>query len=597
MKFLVSQIDRKSIACLMVAALCIAGMDMLGVAVFLPYLSVLAADAPEAGDGFIARLYGWTGAASRAEFLVLISAALAGFFALKFAITYFANRVKYRTNARITTALSDNLLCRLLRADYSFLANNSVSEMTGIVSAETIHATMCLDACVAIATDALFLLLILVTISAIDLRIAYALVAGMILLSAGLYFGVIRSTSRLGAFQTQIHLRKYRFLFGIVSALKDVKILGLERAAEAEYRDLNTRYASAISSYYLYQTLPRAIGELLTTVVLVGAVLFVVVAGHDLKAAAPLMGLLAVAAWRVVPSYGRIVYAYGTYNNYKSSLGVVQHLHEELGRQAVQTRSEPRPFERMLEIEDLRFSHGSKPVLNGISLAVRKGQSVGIVGLSGSGKTTFLDVLAGLRRAEGGRFVLDGRPFDPYEADTLRRLFGYVPQNVTLIDDSIAFNISFERQPDADRLQRAASVARIDDFIASLPKGFETQVGENGVRVSGGQKQRVGIARALYLDPQLLIFDEATSSLDSVTERELGAEIAGLSGSKTLIIVSHRLSTVERCDEIHVFDEGRVVASGSHASLLQTCPAYRALHQSQDPGAENGNRATTPGST
>jgi ABC-type bacteriocin/lantibiotic exporter with double-glycine peptidase domain len=312
----------------------------------------------------------------------------------------------------------------------------------------------------------------------------------------------------------------------------------------------------------------------------VGASVVVVLTDQNLKAAAPLIGLLAVAALRVVPSYSRIVAAYGTYKYYRPSLGVVHRLYDELGGAQVRLRSEPRPFEQVLEIHDLHFSHGDKPVLAGVSLTVRKGRSAGIVGLSGSGKTTFL-------------VVLDGVTFDPFEADTLRRLSGYVPQNVTLIDDSIAFNISFEREPNLERLRRAARVARIEDFIASLPEGFETQVGENGVRVSGGQKQRIGIARALYRDPQLLIFDEATSSLDNVTERELSAEIAALSGSKTLIIVAHRLSTVERCDEIHVFDQGSVVGSGTHAKLLQSCPEYRTLYLAQEPAPADASQERT----
>jgi ABC-type multidrug transport system fused ATPase/permease subunit len=469
--------------------------------------------------------------------------------------------------------------------------------MTGVVNAETIHAVLCLDAWVTIATEALFLLLILATIAMIDPRIAVVLVSGLALLSAALYFGVIRPTTRVGALQTAIHLRQYRFLFGIVSALKDIKILGLERASEAEHSDMNTRYAGAIASYYVYQTLPRAILELLVMLGLAAAALFVVLTAQDLKAAVPVLGLLVVAAWRVVPSYSRIVNAYGTYNYYRPSLGVVQRLYEELGGVRVELRSVPRAFERSLEIRDLHFAHGDKPVLGGVSLTIRRGQAVGIVGLSGSGKTTFLDVLAGLRRAQSGRFLLDGEPFDPYQSDALRRLFGYVPQNVVLIDDSIAFNVSFDRQAPVERLRRAVRVARIESFIDSLPQGFDTPVGENGVRVSGGQKQRIGIARALYRDPQLLIFDEATSSVDNLTERELNAEIAALSGDKTLIIVAHRLSTVERCDEIHVFEDGRIAGSGTHAQLMQSCPAYRALHQAQGAAPQGEQRAVAAGAS
>jgi len=581
MRFLLAHIDRALIARLAVSALCLATVDLLGVAVFFPYLSVLTIDAPEAGDGLLAKVYAWSGATSRAQFLIMASVALAGFFVLKSTISYLAVWLKCWTNAHIGIRLSDDLFQRLLRADYSYLANNSVSEMTGVINAETIHATLCLDTWVMIATDAVFLLLILVTITVIDVRLAAVLVVGLCLLSAGLYFCIMRRVTRLGALQTQIHLRQYRFLYSVVNAVKDIKILGLERATEAEHRDLNVRYAGAIASFYVYQTLPRSIIELLVMLGLVGTSVFMVMTDQDLKAIAPVIGLLAVATWRLVPSYSRILNAYGTYKYYKPSLGVVRRLYEDLNAAQVSIRADPRPYERALEIHDLHFAHGDKPVLAGVSLTIRKGRSVGIVGLSGSGKTTFLDVLTGLRRADRGRFVLDGKQFDPHAADSLRRLFGYVPQNVTLIDDSIAFNISFERQPNEERLKHATRVARIDDFIASLREGFETQVGENGVRVSGGQKQRIGIARALYRDPELLIFDEATSSLDNLTERELSAEIAALSGAKTLIIVAHRLSTVERCDEIHVFDEGRIVASGSHAKLLESSPAYRLLYQAQ----------------
>lgn len=588
MRFVLTYMDRRLIARLVIAALCLAAVDLLGVAIIFPYLSALAAEMPTNGSGWLARAYAWTGARSRTEFALIASVALAVFFLLKFAVTWLANRVKFHTNARITTSLSDELFGRLLRADYSFLANSSVSEMTGIINSETIHAVLCLEAWVTIATEALFLLLILGTITAVDYRLAAALVVALGLISAAL-FGVIRVSTRLGAQQSTVHLRQHRFVYSVVSALKDIKILRLEPATEAEHSQLSREYAGAIASFYVYQALPRAVFELLIMLGLIAAAVFVVVTQQDLRAAAPVIGLLAVAALRVVPSYSRIVAGYSTYNYYKPGLRVVQRLYEELGGAQVQTRSEPASFEQALEIRDLHFAHGDKPVLSGVSLTIRKGESVGIVGLSGSGKTTFLDVLAGLRRPASGAFLLDGRPFDPYGADTLRRLIGYVPQNVTLIDDSVAFNIAFDRQPDAQRLRQAARVARIEDFVASLPQGFDTAVGENGVRLSGGQKQRIGIARCLYRDPPLLVFDEATSSLDNLTERELSAEIAALAQTKTVILVAHRLSTVAGCDAIHLFHEGRIVARGRHEELLAASPEYRALYAAQ--GAEETTHA------
>jgi ABC-type multidrug transport system fused ATPase/permease subunit len=304
------------------------------------------------------------------------------------------------------------------------------------------------------------------------------------------------------------------------------------------------------------------------------------------------MGFLAVSSLRLVPAYSRVVGAYSNFNYYKPALGLICGLFEDLSRKQVVPVHEKLEFQKSIEILNLKFSHGDKPVLVDVSLTIPRGSSVGIVGLSGSGKTTFLDVLAGLREATGGRFLMDGRPFDPFRSDALRRLLGYVPQNVTLIDDTIAFNIAFDVDPDRNRLQQAASVARIKEFIESLPESFQTLVGENGVRVSGGQKQRIGIARALYRDPEILIFDEATSSLDNLTERELSAEIEMLSGSKTLVIVAHRLSTVVHCDVIHVFDEGRIVGSGTHLQLLQSCRAYRSLYGAQSEAVPKPVRET-----
>src|SRR5581483_4871635 len=279
------------------------------------------------------------------------------------------------------------------------------------------------------------------------------------------------------------------------------------------------------------------------------------------------------------------------YRYYERSLEVLERLFRELRGIQVLPRHAPATFGHAIEIRGLRFSHDGKPVLKGVDLTIPRGRSVGIVGLSGSGKTTFLDIVAGLRKADSGEFLIDGMPVDPFGTDALRAFLGYVPQSVTLIDESIAFNIAFEAEPDRERLRRVARAARIEEFVQSLPEGFGTLVGENGVRVSGGQKQRIGIARALYRDPQLLIFDEATSSLDNVTERELNLEIGSLAPAKTLIIVAHRLSTVAKCDVIYVFHEGGIAGSGTHASLLETCAVYRTLYQTQEHGTRGRETA------
>jgi len=189
--------------------------------------------------------------------------------------------------------------------------------------------------------------------------------------------------------------------------------------------------------------------------------------------------------------------------------------------------------------------------------------------------------LVGLRKADAGVFSIDGVNFDPFNTDALKRLVGYVPQSVSLIDESISFNISFEKNYDKEKMKYVISLARLDEFVSNQQDGLETFLGESGVRVSGGQKQRIGIARALYRDPQIIIFDEATSALDAVTESEVMDEISRLVGNRTLIIVAHRLSTVKNCSAIHLLDKGSIVARGTHQELLESSKQYRELNSQQ----------------
>ncbi|TKB74912.1 MAG: ABC transporter ATP-binding protein [Nitrospira sp.] len=581
MRSLLQHVVKSDLWRLAIASTLLAILDLLGVAVIFPYLSIVAADSPDSVHAYAAAAYRLLGSGSHTEFVVTVSLILMVFFGIKFALGYALNRMRAQAYVNVTIRLSDDLLRLLLNADYGHLVNKSVSEMTGIIISQTVHATICLDSVITIATESLFFLFILIAIIAFDAKLAFVLIAALILLSILLYFGILKSITRLGSAQSEVHLRQYSFLFSVVGAIKDIKILGLEASIEKEHRLLNSRYAQAMTSFQVYQTQPRAILESFVMIGLLGACIFMLLSSVDIKSTLPFLGFLAVSSLRLVPAYSRVVGSYGSFNYYKPSLSLICGLFEDLSQRQVIPARETLEFRKSLEIQNLNFSHGDKPVLVDVSLVIPKGSSVGIVGLSGSGKTTLLDVIAGLRQAAAGRFLMDDRPFDPFRSDALRRLLGYVPQNVTLVDDTIAFNIAFDIEPDHDRLQRAASVARIKEFIESLPEGFQTLVGENGVRVSGGQKQRIGIARALYRDPEILIFDEATSSLDNVTERELNEEIEMLSGAKTLVIVAHRLSTVVHCDVIHVFDEGRIVGSGTHLQLLQSCRAYQSLYGAQ----------------
>ena len=227
--------------------------------------------------------------------------------------------------------------------------------------------------------------------------------------------------------------------------------------------------------------------------------------------------------------------------------------------------------EAVLEEVTFRFPNSTAPALDAVTIRIPHGTTVGIIGGSGAGKSTAVDILLGLLEPTQGRVTID----DVDCRDILRgwqSLIGYVPQSIYLCDDSlrenVAFGVPLEKIDDA-AIARAISASQLDDFVAGLPEGLSTVVGERGVRLSGGQRQRIGIARALYHDPEVLVLDEATSALDTDTEAEVMAAVNALHGAKTIVIVAHRLSTVEQCDILYRLEQGRLVQSGSFDEVLK----------------------------
>jgi len=241
-----------------------------------------------------------------------------------------------------------------------------------------------------------------------------------------------------------------------------------------------------------------------------------------------------------------------------------------------------------LRLDDVAFEYegASEEALRGVSLTVKHGEHVGIVGPSGGGKTTLVDVMVGLLPPTRGRVLVNEEPLATVGVSRFRRRVGYISQHVYLIDDSILRNVAFGAEVIDEAHARAClKAARLDDMLAGLPEGIETRVGERGVRLSGGQRQRIAIARALYREPELLVMDEATSSLDGLTEREIVESLETVGTGRTVIVIAHRLSTVRRCDRIVVLENGKIADQGSWSDLLERSQTFRRLVEASAEGA------------
>jgi ABC-type multidrug transport system fused ATPase/permease subunit len=375
--------------------------------------------------------------------------------------------------------------------------------------------------------------------------------------------------------------RRIQHLQQGLGGTKDVKLLGREEEFLSQFRQHDEGFTRVAARYATIGQLPRLWLEFLAITGLAVLVLVVLWRGHSPETLVPTLGLFAVGAFRLLPSANRLMNAV---QNIRYGLPVIAVLHSELALlQDISLREGGHllPFRDSLQLEDVVFRYPSTDTdtIRGITLQIARGTSVGFIGSTGTGKTTLVDIMLGLLTPNSGRVLVDGVDIRDRERGWQDQI-GYVPQSIFLTDDSLRRNIAFglaSEQIDEAAVWRTVRTAQLETFVNELPDGLDTIVGERGVRLSGGQRQRIGIARALYHDPSVIVLDEATSALDSATERGFMETVRALRGTKTIIIIAHRLSTVEQCDRLFRLDQGRVVEEGEAAVVLKTLRDSSAL--------------------
>ncbi len=386
-----------------------------------------------------------------------------------------------------------------------------------------------------------------------------------------------------GARMAELGASLYRHIQHGLGAAKEVAILGRGRHFADAFEHDARGVATLASRRAVLDAMPRLAVE--TTFVL--GMLALVVVGSltgDVAAVLPLASLYAYTGFRIVPAVHRIGLQV---NSLRWTLGASRALLDDLDLFAPAATSRATPpaprveLRNVLRAEGVTFTYddATAPVLSDVTLTIRRGESIAIAGATGAGKSTLVDILIGLLPPSSGAITVDGQPI----AGNLRGWqanIGYVPQAPFLLDDSIRRNIALgvaDQEVDDAAVRRALVLARLDDVVRRLPAGLDTPVGEGGSRLSGGERQRVAIARALYRDPALVVFDEATSSLDPGTEREIADAIEALRGDRTVVVIAHRLSTIQRCDRMVVLHAGRVDAAGTWAEMAAGSVAFRSM--------------------
>ena len=353
--------------------------------------------------------------------------------------------------------------------------------------------------------------------------------------------------------------------------VKDVKIRGKEQMFVEKYYENLTGNANVLQRFTVAQALPRFGLEVLTIVGLAVLISTMVMAGDGLSNILPVLGLFGASAFRLLPAVNRTINNFQMINVSKPLINVLfSDLRLSTDDLALDSINSELTSAIKVQQVSFKYENASEPSLISASIQVNRGEAVGLIGPSGSGKSTLVDILLGLLQPDEGEILVD----DINIASNLRgwqKSLGYVPQSIFLIDDTLRANIAFgcyKNEIDELAIVEALKSAQLEDFVASLPEGLNTVVGERGVRLSGGQRQRIGIARALYHRPSVLVLDEATSSLDTETEHGVMQAVQALQGDKTVIIVAHRLSTVEYCDRLYRLDAGRIVDEGTFDEVM-----------------------------
>jgi len=405
-----------------------------------------------------------------------------------------------------------------------------------------------------------------------------------VVLVVGLYLPLRHLFGQDGARIQKHYAHMYRWISQALGSVKELKVLGRESYFLARFAHETNALARAFTRLQFVTQLPRYITELVVLGVFCLALVVLTRQSGGIVEALPLLGVFGAAALRLLPSANRIIQHLNTIRQGERAVALV---HEDLtvlsnrGTSAPATMGSPMHFGNGVRLEgvSLRHDEAERNSLEAIDLEIEAGEAIALVGSSGAGKTTLADVILGLLQPSAGRLTIDGVDIRTNMRGWQDRL-GYVPQTIYLLDDTVRRNVAFgipDGEIDDRALNRAITMARLDSVVGDLPLGLETVLGENGVRLSGGQRQRIGIARALYHNPDLLIFDEATSALDTETEREVVAAIDSLRGARTVILIAHRLSTVRHCDRVALLEGGRLIDCGPFETMTRRCAAFRRM--------------------
>lgn len=549
-----------------------AALELMGVGLIYQAASVIMDPDILENSKMLAKVYDSLHMESMTQFSMLIMGALIGVFALKNGYLFFQNKLQFRFVYSNQFATSRRMMINFMQRPYEYYLNADTSVIQRSITSDVNNMYGLILSLLQLVSEVIvFVVLTLYCLSqdVVMTGTVAVLLIGVILLIKYILKPIMR---KAGEENQDFYSGLYKWIDQSVMGIKEIKVANKESYFINEYCKCGAGYVNAVQRYNLYNATPRLLIE---TVAIAGMILYMmlqIAQGTPVTEIMPQLTMLAVAAMRLIPSANRI-------NNYLTSIayfepffmGVTDNLQDEIRDESVNYDEEAYrkkkfveklPVKKEILLKDITYKYPNSDVLifDNATMGIPVGKSVGIVGTSGAGKTTVVDIMLGLLELQSGGIYADGVEVREHYESWLKNI-GYIPQTIFMIDSSIRKNVAFGRGDediDDEKVWQALKEAQLDEFVKGLPEGLDTGIGERGIRISGGQRQRIGIARALYEDPEVLVLDEATSALDNDTEAGIMDSINHLHGRKTLIIIAHRLQTIEKCDIVYRVENGHV---------------------------------------
>lgn len=566
LSYIFSKRDKYKIAlllCIMVAG---SFLELLGVAVFQPFVNIIMMPDSIQENPYLARIYQMFGCSTTESFLTVVASGIIVIYVVKNVYLWVEQNLIMKFTYGVQQKLSTRLLTTYLAEPYTFHLNKNIAELQRSMQEDTTMFTQVLMHTLQLIAEVVVCVVLGVYLFSVSNSITVVIV-GLLILCVILFTKLTkRFTEELGK-QGQIYKGKlYQWVNQSLGGVKEVKVLNREEFFTSSYKKYYRLYIKGVRINRLLSITPKYMVEAVCMTGLLIAIIIKLNFGHgELENFIPQLGTFAVAAFRLLPSVGRInehvnniLYAVPSVDLIYGDLKGIEDYQEEKGEEEGREWN----FERAISAKHVTYAYPNTDtnVLEDANCVIPKGKTVAFIGSSGAGKTTMADIILGLLAPQRGKILVDD--IDVFKNLTMwHHQIGYIPQVIYLSDDTIRNNIAFgihEDQIDEEAVRTALKKAQLAEFVDTLPDGLDTIVGDRGVRLSGGQRQRIGIARALYHDPEILVLDEATSALDNETETAVMEAIESLQGSKTMIIIAHRLTTIQNADIIYEVGDGKV---------------------------------------